>query len=233
MYSKIYKALKQTYASLGLGETILKGQAASLEATGLVTDENLDTVVAAQKQFLEALQSGIDKRVADALIKANGSSQRVTKGERAGNRRGIQLLIEEIVGEKITSLQKQLINNTKGECESIPVYSVKSLAKEHGSSAWPVYHGLSGTHPDKEQMIRNYMSCARHMNAAADGLSNKLSGSSNRKKPVYQEATKHVADDGFHVLQITEKMIHSEFKKVLMNLINVFDKQNEQKQSLL
>lgn len=212
MQTKIYTALKQTYASLGLGEMILKGQAASLEATGLVTEENLDTVVLAQKQFLEALQSGIDKRIADALAKSGGSCQRMPKGYRAGKGHEIRQLIEEIVGEKITSLQKQLINQTKGACESVPAYSVRPLAQEHGYTAWPANQGISVTHPGNDRIVRNYMSGARHTNAVADGLSNKPPVSSKQNKPVYQETTEHVADDGYYVLQITEKMIHSELR---------------------
>ncbi|MDR2921599.1 MAG: hypothetical protein LBV72_19815 [Tannerella sp.] len=223
MQTKLFKALKQTYASLGLSETILRGQAASLEATGLVTDENLDTVVSAQKQFLETLQSGIDKRVADALAKTNGSRQRKTNGNRAVNRHELQQLIEEIVGEKITSLQKQLNNNTKGECESIPAYSVRPLAKERGTSAWPAKRGFPTTHPGNDRMVRNYMSGARHTNAVADGLSDKSSRRADRYKPVYHETSEDVADDGYHVLHITEKMIHSEFRKVLMNLISAYE----------
>lgn len=41
-----------------------------LAAIGLVTDDNLATVVQGQKAFLASLQSGIDKRVTDAVNKA-------------------------------------------------------------------------------------------------------------------------------------------------------------------
>lgn len=67
---KIFQALKQAYAQLGLGDTILQAHAESLAAIGFVTDENLATVVAAQKQFLEGLQKANDKRVTDAIAKA-------------------------------------------------------------------------------------------------------------------------------------------------------------------
>ena len=202
MYNKIYTCLKQTYANLGLSERILKGQAASLEASGLVTDENLDTVVSAQKQFLEALQSGIDKRVADALLKTKVSRQRKPESKSAVDRRELEELIERIVGEKITSLQKLFHNQTKGERESVPAYSVRPLAKEHGTSVWTQNERYSVTHPRHERMAGKYMFDNRSTNANSDGLSD---------KPMRQ-ASSHVANDGYHVLHITEKMIHSELR---------------------
>lgn len=213
MYNKIYTGLKQTYANLGLSETILKGQAASLEATGLVTNENLDTVVSAQKQFLEALQSGIDKRVADALLKTKVSRQRKPGSRSVVNRRELQELIERIVGEKITSLQKLFHDQTKGDRESVPTYSVTPLAKEHGTSAWTSNEQFSVTHPRHDRIVRKYMSRNGYINAESDGLSQKA----------VPQASTHVVNDGYHVLHITEKMIHSEFRKVLMNLIRAYE----------
>lgn len=48
MKDKIFQQLKQKYSNLGLAEEVLKSVAESLEATGIVTDENLETVVAGQ-----------------------------------------------------------------------------------------------------------------------------------------------------------------------------------------
>ena len=70
MKEKIFNALKQEYKALGLSDEILQGHANALAAIGLVTDENLSAVVAAQKDFLTGLQSGIDKRVTTAREKA-------------------------------------------------------------------------------------------------------------------------------------------------------------------
>ncbi|MCC8037276.1 MAG: hypothetical protein LIP02_03950 [Bacteroidales bacterium] len=70
MKSKIFAKLKQEYASLGLGDEALLARAESLSATGLVTDENIDAVVAVQRGDLESIQRRMDKRVADALEKA-------------------------------------------------------------------------------------------------------------------------------------------------------------------
>lgn len=51
MKEKIFNALKQEYKALGLSDEILQGHANALAAIGLVTDENLSAVVAAQKDF--------------------------------------------------------------------------------------------------------------------------------------------------------------------------------------
>lgn len=215
MHTKIYTALKQTYARLGLGETILKGQAASLEATGLVTDENLDAVVSAQKQFLEVLQRGIDKRVAGALSKMSASHQRESNGNRAANRHGFHSLIEKIVGETITSLQKQLRNDhTEGACESIPAYAVRPLAKEQGNTAWAADQGFSAAHSGDDRMTGNRMPGARHTQALTRGLPDKPSCPPVRRKPARRGRPQRVAGDGSQALPITEQMIHSEFRRV-------------------
>ena len=61
MKEKIYNQLKQKYSRLGLSDELLQSVAASLEATGLVTDENLATVVKGQENMLKSYQSNFDK----------------------------------------------------------------------------------------------------------------------------------------------------------------------------
>lgn len=74
MKDKIFQALKQAFPQLGLGDEILMARAEALDATGLVTEENLQAVVTSQKANLEALQKSNDKRVAEALAKAKRDS---------------------------------------------------------------------------------------------------------------------------------------------------------------
>lgn len=69
MKNKIFAKLKREYSPLGLGDEVLMSRAESLAAMGLVTDENIDAVVAVQKADLEAIQARADKRVNDALEK--------------------------------------------------------------------------------------------------------------------------------------------------------------------
>lgn len=83
MKEKLFQALKQAYSQLGLGDSILQAQADSLSALGFVTDENLQNVVSAQKDFLTSLQKTADKRVSDAIAKAKTDAQTEFEAEEA------------------------------------------------------------------------------------------------------------------------------------------------------
>lgn len=61
MKEKIYNQLKQEFSKLGLSDELLQSVAASLDSTGLVTDENLATVVKGQENMLKSYQSNLDK----------------------------------------------------------------------------------------------------------------------------------------------------------------------------
>jgi hypothetical protein len=76
MKAKIFQKLKQDYSHLGLGDNVLQAHAEALASMGLVTDENIDTVVLSQKTFLENLQKENDKRVTDATAKAKTSAKK-------------------------------------------------------------------------------------------------------------------------------------------------------------
>lgn len=75
MKDKIFSRLKQAYSPLGLGDEILQAQAESLVSTGLVTDENIEAIVGAQKPFLESLQKANDRRVTSAVQKAAAEAE--------------------------------------------------------------------------------------------------------------------------------------------------------------
>lgn len=66
MKDKIFTGLKQAYSHLGLGDAVLTAYAESLAAADIVTDENLESVIKAQKSSLEAIQKSNDKRASDA-----------------------------------------------------------------------------------------------------------------------------------------------------------------------
>jgi hypothetical protein len=61
METKIFNALKQDHSKLGLSEDVLQAYARSLNATGLITDENLATVSKGQESALKVFQSNLDK----------------------------------------------------------------------------------------------------------------------------------------------------------------------------
>lgn len=76
MKSLIFQKLKQEYSHLGLGKEVLQAQADALAATGLVTEENIDTIVSSQASFLESIQKANDQRVTDAQKKAKEDARR-------------------------------------------------------------------------------------------------------------------------------------------------------------
>lgn len=62
MKEKIYQSLKQTFSSkYGVNDVILLGLAESLAATGVITEENLATVVRGQESVLRAYQQNFDR----------------------------------------------------------------------------------------------------------------------------------------------------------------------------
>ncbi|MCQ2257836.1 MAG: hypothetical protein MJZ41_07585 [Bacteroidaceae bacterium] len=67
---QLFTALKTKYPQSGLSDSEIMGLAVSLFATGLVTDENVNTIVDAQADAMKGFQSLFDKRFAtqrDAL----------------------------------------------------------------------------------------------------------------------------------------------------------------------
>lgn len=76
MKDKIFQKLKQGYSHLGLGDDILQAHAESLAALGFVTDENIDNVVNAQKNFLEGIQKSNDARATSAAAKAKEAAKK-------------------------------------------------------------------------------------------------------------------------------------------------------------
>lgn len=92
MKEKIFQALKQEFTHLGLGDEILTAQAESLASTGLVTEENLKSVVASQKAILEAMQKDNDRRVSAALAKTKKEHDDALKAD----------------GEKLAALQAEI-----------------------------------------------------------------------------------------------------------------------------
>ena len=110
MKDKIFNLLKQTYSSFGLSDDILQGQAEALANTGLVTDDNLQAVIDGQKPFLSSLQSGIDKRVTDAVNKAKAEKKEgaAAGGEQTKTEPDLQKLIEEAIAAKLSPIQEEL-----------------------------------------------------------------------------------------------------------------------------
>lgn len=75
MIGKIFNKLKTSYSHLGLGDDILRSHATMLAATGLVTEENLETIIVAQSDYLSGLQKLNDKRVTDVMSSIKTASE--------------------------------------------------------------------------------------------------------------------------------------------------------------
>lgn len=100
MKAKIFAKLKQEYSSLGLGDEYLMSKADSLAATGLVTDDNIDAVVACMRKELEGLQKSSDKRVTDALEKERKKHEEETRKKEAEAEEARRKADEEAAKEK-------------------------------------------------------------------------------------------------------------------------------------
>lgn len=87
MRDKIFQKLKQEYSHLGLGKEVLQAQADALAATGVVTDENIDTIVSSQAVFLESIQKGNDQRVTEALKKAKEDARKEFEAKAEADRK--------------------------------------------------------------------------------------------------------------------------------------------------
>ena len=163
MKDKIFNLLKQTYSSFGLSDDILQGQAEALANTGLVTDDNLQAVIDGQKPFLSSLQSGIDKRVTDAVNKAKSEKKEgaAAGGEQTKTEPDLQKLIEEAIAAKLSPIQEEL-NAYK--------------AKELGIPEWRAKEGFAITPEMDEAAITSYLASVKQNIVTAGLESSNTSG---------------------------------------------------------
>ena len=108
MKDKIFQLLKQEYKSLGLGDEVLQAHAEMLDKMGLVTDDNIETVVASQKSFLESLQKDNDRRVTDAKKKFEEAQKAKEEAERkAAEEEAKKKAAEEAEKKRLEELAKK------------------------------------------------------------------------------------------------------------------------------
>ena len=179
MKEKIFQALKLAYVNLGLSDEILQGQADALAATGLVTDDNLATVIQGQKTFLSSLQSGIDKRVTDAVNKAKEKKDEPDKG---GDPNKEQPNTEEEPEwfKKYKDEQEQRYSSLKSENDAFKAEKsraernslISSKAKELGIPEWRMKEGFAITDEMDEIAINTYLSGVKQ-NIVTAGLEKK------------------------------------------------------------
>lgn len=115
MKDKIYQLLKQTYSSLELADDVLQAQAEMLDKLGIVTEDNVDTVIETQKSYLESLQKENDRRVTEAqkkfqaeqLAKEEAEKKAKEEAERKAKEEAERKAQEELERKKLEDLQKQ------------------------------------------------------------------------------------------------------------------------------
>lgn len=224
MKEKIFNALKQEYKALGLSDEILQGHANALAAIGLVTDENLSVVVAAQKDFLTGLQSGIDKRVTTAREKAladakktedeaKAEAERKKAGEDAKkaaenkdkpewqkemDKRFEEFSKKEVEREKeFKALQEKYEALEKEKAESARANTILSKAKELGIPEWRIKEGFAISAEADEAAINSHLTTVATNLKTANLPSNRLG---------------HVLDDGKpskeQISDIANSLIH-------------------------
>lgn len=137
MKDKIFQQLKQKYSNLGLAEDVLKSVAESLAATGIVNDENLDTVVAGQGVMLKSYQSSIDKvrteganwkKELDELKgKGGGQQQQPGKGEEPEWFKKYRKEQEEKISALTTANEQAKAEKARAERNSLILNTAKKL----------------------------------------------------------------------------------------------------------
>ena len=212
MKEKIFNALKQEYKALGLSDEILQGHANALAAIGLVTDENLSVVVAAQKDFLTGLQSGIDKRVTTAREKALADAKKTedeakAEAERKKAEEDAKKTAEnkdkpewqkEMEREKeFKDLQEKYEALEKEKAESARANTILSKAKELGIPEWRIKEGFAISAEADEAAINSHLTTVATNLKTANLPSNRLG---------------HVLDDGKpskeQISDIANSLIH-------------------------
>lgn len=102
MREKIFTRLKQEYAPLGLDENFLSGLADMLATSGLVTDENIESVIANQKNYLQEVQKSNDKRVQDAVAKTQRKATEAADAAKAEHDKAVAELQRQLDELKAT-----------------------------------------------------------------------------------------------------------------------------------
>lgn len=159
MKDKIFNLLKQTYSSFGLSDDILQGQAEALANTGLVTDDNLQAVIDGQKPFLSSLQSGIDKRVTDAVnkTKAEKKEEPAAGGGQTKTEPDFQKLIDKAIAAKLSPIQEELNAYKAKDQQTTRANMIASKAKELGIPEWRAKEGFAITPEMDEAAIGSYL----------------------------------------------------------------------------
>lgn len=206
MKEKIYNQLKQEYARLGLSDELLQSVAASLEATGLVTDENLATVVKGQENMLKSYQSNFDKlRTEGAGYKKELEELKARGGQGGGQQKQPKDELLELFNKYKEENDKKLnalieentkfkAENAKGERNAM----ILAKAKELKISKSRIEEGFAIPDDMDEAGIATYLSKVKK-NEVAKGLEDRssafsMSTSEDQGKELAKEWAKSLPD---------------------------------------
>ena len=206
MKEKIYNQLKQEYARLGLSDELLQSVAASLEATGLVTDENLATVVKGQENMLKSYQSNFDKlRTEGAGYKKELEELKAKGGQGGGQQKQpkdeLLELFNKYKEENDKKLNALIEENTKFKAEKARGERnalILSKARELKISKSRIDEGFAIPDDMDEAGIATYLSKVKK-NEVAKGLEDRssafsLSTSEDQGKELAKDWAKNLPD---------------------------------------
>lgn len=207
MKEKIYNQLKQEYARLGLSDELLQSVAASLEATGLVTDENLATVVKGQENMLKSYQSNFDKLRTEGAgykkeleeLKARGGGQ--GGGQQQQPKNEMPEWFTKYKDEQDKKLNALIEENTKFKAEKAKGERnalILAKAKELKISKSRIEEGFAIPDDMDEAGIATYLSRVKK-NEVAKGLEDRssafsLSTSEDQGKELAKDWAKNLPD---------------------------------------
>ncbi len=136
MKDKIFNALKQEYARLGLGDNILMGLAEMLAGTSLVTEENLQGIVAGQKAYLEDLQKSNDKRVQDAVDKTQKDASDKADAAEKQHKAAVEKLQKEYDDYKSAHPAQQPLTPPAEDKDTPEWYKKEKAEREKREKEW-------------------------------------------------------------------------------------------------
>lgn len=194
MKEKLFNALKQKYSNLGLGDETLKSVADSLVNTGLVTEENLDTVVAGQESMLKGYQSTFDRmRTENAnykkeieTLKGKGGDPNKTEPNNDNEEPGWFKAYLKRQEEK-EAAAKEEADKVKAAADRKDLILKK--AKEAGIPEWRIKEGFAIGEEADESAIKSYMDSIKQ-----NIVTNSLEGKGHGTIVPEGEASKEDAD---------------------------------------
>ena len=210
MNEELFKRLKQAYSSLGLTEDVLKSHADALVATGLVTNENMDGIVSAQKSFLEGLQKYNDSRVSDALKKAGEKAVKEAEEKaRKAAEEATKKALEEAAAKAAEEARKakEIADREKTEAAQKAAEEAAKKAKEEAEKALP-------------ESVKAYLETIK---AEAEA--------SEAKRKAEAEEARKAAEEARKTAEAAQKAKEDEWLKAINEMrdtLNGFKKENEE-----